>query len=60
MNEEEGSKKLNTLECIDIHIQQNKMGLINFLRQTTDKIHPVVIYLRDKIFFPSGIPEYLY
>lgn len=58
VNEGEPVKKLRTVQCVEVHIQQNKMEITNFLKQTTDKIYPVVSYLRDKIFIPSGTPEY--
>ena len=56
---DEGSQwqRLTVIQCIEVHIEQNKSLLITFLKQTPDKIFPVVYYLREKIFTPSEIHE---
>ena len=57
-NESGEGKKLSVVQCVDIHIQQNKINIISFLKQTTDKIFPVGQYLRQKIFLAKGTYEY--
>lgn len=47
--EEQSSQKLTVVSCIDSHIQQNKGNIINFLKQTTDKIFAVGFYLRQRV-----------
>ncbi len=55
----ESVMNLSLAQCVEIHIQQNKGNIINFLKQTIDKIYPVGYYLRDRIHFIVSDAGYL-